>query len=427
MQIEPFKAILYNTDLVNLADVVTLPYDKISPKKKAYYTAKSPYNIAYAILAPTHKQALSLLRRWQKQDILKRDISPAVYIYEQEYEYPAGGKRIRRGFIAALRLEPFSKNGIMPHEKTFSKIVQDRMQLLSNCKMNLGQIFVLYNDPERTVDNLLSAQTENPPIVKVKDETGVAHRIWKIADPRVISNIQKNMESKRLFIADGHHRYQAALAYKQQQEKMLKESFTGKEGFNYRMAVFINAASPGLTILPTHRVIKHIPKFSLDNLLSELKKYFLIETYSTSAGLLDNWLNSIHNSIRPHIFGMYPGGDNAYTLRLKPDISIEKSLGLSRPREWLYLDVNILHLVILNQIIGIDTQDVANKDNILYISDANKAFNLVKDKKADIAFILNPTKIEEIKNVVELQDVMPQKSTDFYPKLYTGFVMRQLD
>ena len=428
MHIKPFKGISYNSDLVNLVDVVTLPYDKISPQKRDLYAARSPYNMVHIILPSSYGEAANLLQSWLKDGILQEDSAPAIYIYEQEYGYLHGANKVRRGFVALLELQPFAKNTIMPHEQTFFKIKEDRLKLLSACRMNLGQIFVLYSAPQRIIDKLVSERTNDSPSIELKDETGIIHRLWKVTDSQFIRSIQEDMKDKSLFIADGHHRYKAALAYKEQEQKALGDGFTGKEGFNYRMATFVNVDSPGLTILPTHRALKEVPDLKPEWLLGELKKYFLVETINVPANeFLSSWLDSIANSESPHTLGLYLGDDKCYTLKLKNEVSLEEILDVSRSPEWLYLDVNILHLLILKHIMDIDTHNASEEANVLYLRDAYEAIDWVRNKGARIAFILNPTKIEEVKKIVELGDVMPHKSTDFYPKLYTGLAMKRLD
>lgn len=376
MNIQPFKGILYNTDKVDIKDVVTLPYDKITPQQKSIYESRCPYNMVHLILPKSHNDAGLLYRNWLKEETLRQDPETAIYVYEQEYEYPEGVVKTRRGFIALLELQPFGKDTIMPHEKTFSNIVEDRIGLLDSCKANIEQIFILYSDTD--VDRLLNGS----PRIDFKDEFGIRHRLWGITDPEIIKTVQDNIKNAKLFIADGHHRYTASLQYK-------KDKFI--------MATFIDSDSPGLTILPTHRVLIETPKI---NLLERLKEYFVLE-----------------KGARPPY--LYLGGDTSYSFRLKQDVSLEKVLELSRPHAWLYLEVNILHLLILKHIMH-----AKEGENIIYLREEAEALDMVKNKKASAAFILNPTSIEDVKRIVSLGEVMPHKSTDFYPKLHSGLVMR---
>lgn len=428
MRIEPFKGLFYNQNLVKLFDVVTQPYDKITPKKKEEYQKRSSYNMVNIILPESYESAADLLRQWTEKEILVEDPAPSLYVYEQEYEYPKGKTKVRRGFVGLLELKPFGKDTIMPHERTFPKIKDDRMNLLSATKTNFGHIFVLFADNKMEVDRLIDKNIGEVPDIEFKDDDKIIHRIWKIKDPAVIKKIQSAMEGSLLFIADGHHRYSSALMYKEKEQARLGKKYTGKEGFNYRMVTFINADNPGLTILPTHRVLKEVPKLNMDWLTGELEKYFIVKKdIIPSLDLVPAWFDSISKSKKGHTLGMYAGGNEYYKLKLKPKVSLGDILGLDRPGEWLYLDVNILHLLILKNIMDIDTHDSKDEANVLYLRDANEAVELVKSGKAKICFILNPTKIEEVERIVELSDVMPHKSTDFYPKLYTGLVMRRLE
>lgn len=396
MKILPFKGILYNTEKVKIADVVTLPYDKINAGQKTIYETKNPHNMVHLILPKSNEHAGSLLQDWIKSGVLKQDQKEAIYVYEQEYEYKKGEKKTRRGFIALLEVKPFGKDTIMPHEKTFSKVVEGRMNLLHECQANIEQIFVLYSGKD------ISKLLDGKPQIDHKDEFGITHRVWPVADPKIIKDIQNSIDKSYLFIADGHHRYTASLWYKEK-----------KNGDNYIMATFVDANDPGLTILPTHRVLKELPNLDNKKLINELEKYFEVKK------------EPLKNIKGKHSFGVYLGGDEYYSITLKEDVSLEKILGLKRPRAWLYLDVNILHLLILKHVMGVDTTVMEEEGNIVYIREEKEAAEMVKDKKARIAFILNPTKIEEVKEIVELNDVMPHKSTDFYPKMHSGFVMRK--
>lgn len=384
MKIIPFKGILYNTDKVNLGDVVTLPYDKITPEQKSIYESGNPYNMVHLVLPKTHSDAASLFRQWLKEGVLREDREPAIYVYEQKFEYPEGVIKNRKGIIALLEVKPFGKDTIMPHEKTFSNIVDERMQLLDKCKANLEQIFVLYKG--RDISGLLSGT----PRIDFRDEFGLIHRLWDITDSEKIKFIQESINNAQLFIADGHHRYTASLLYK---ERM--------NGDDYIMATFVDSNAPGLVILPTHRVLKDVPGLRDEWLLERLGEYFVVEKRRQGLTLFS--------------------GDNYYSLKLKDDILLEKVLGLSRPRAWLYLDVNILHLLILRHIMK-----APEGENIIYLREEAEAVSMVKNKKARLAFILNPTSIEDVKKIVSLNEVMPHKSTDFYPKLHSGLVMRRL-
>lgn len=406
MKVLPFKGILYNKDKVDIKDVVTLPYDKITPQQKSIYESKSPYNMVHLILPKTHKDAGFLFGQWLKDGVLIEDPKPAIYVYEQEYEYPGGATKKRMGFIALLELQPFGKDTIMPHERTFSKIVDDRVQLLDNTKANIEQIFILYSD--KNINKLLNGT----PRIDFKDEFGIVHRLWSISDGDIVSTIQDSISDAQLFIADGHHRYTASLLYKDK-----------KGGDKFIMATLVDSNDSGLVILPTHRVLKEVPGLDNDRFLSRLKEYFIVEKGDIEKG--DSPLFRPKSGfVEDSLVRIYLGGGLYYSLTLKQDVSLEKVLGLSRPRAWLYLGVNILHLLILKHIMGIDTSNMAEEANVVYLREEESAISMV-DKGARVAFILNPTRIEEVKEIVSLGEVMPHKSTDFYPKLHSGLVMRK--
>jgi len=399
MKIIPFKGILYDTKKVGLKDVITLPYDKISKAKKAEYEQKSPYNMVHLVLPRSNKIASALFHGWLGEGILKQDNEEAFYVYEEEFEYPKGVKKVRRGFVGLLEVKPFARDTIMPHERTFPKVVDDRMDLLDRCRANIEQIFVLFNG--KNINDLLKGES----VYELKDEFGITHRIAAIKDKAVISAIQGHICKAQLFIADGHHRYTASLMYSEKAKDV--------PGANYIMVTFVDSDDPGLTILPTHRVLKEVPNFDNGKFLKELEKYFVVEK---GRKLESKSQNS---------FGVVLGDNEYYTIKLKTDVSLEKILNISKPRTWLYLDVNVLHLLIMKHIMVMDTSTMEEEGNIVYVREEDEVLGMIKNKQARIAFILNPTKIQEVKDIVGVGDVMPHKSTDFYPKLHSGFVMRK--
>ena len=408
MQILPFKGVLFNQEKVDIKDVVTLPYDKISKNQKSIYQNKNEHNMVHLILPKAHKEASCLLKKWLNEGVLKEDSRPAIYLYEQEYEFPKGVTNVRKSIIAILNVQPFSKDTVMPHEKTFSKIVSERMDLLEQAQANLEQIFLISNDvgiDKLTSDNIL---------IDFTDEFNIKHKLSAVYDSAVIENIQKRMDKSRLFIADGHHRYTAALNYKTKKKDEAGSNYTGSETFNYRLATFVDIESEGLTILPTHRVLKNVNNFNKEEFISKLKEYFDVKE------------GKVINSNTPNTLGIYFSDNTYYTVILKKDISLEKILNISGSSTLQHLDVNILHLLIFKHIMGIDTSGAKDEADIMFIREEEEAVRAVKNKEAQIAFILNPTKIEEVKQIVSLGEVMPHKSTDFYPKLHSGLVMRAL-
>lgn len=425
MKIMPFQGVLYNTKKVDLSQVVTLPYDKISPQLKEQYLARNAYSAARIILPNTNQESSDLWQKWLVEDILIQDSDPTIYLYQEQYEYPKGTARTRTGIVALLDVQPYGQDTVMPHEKTFAKVRAAREDLLKTCQANFGHIFMLYSDQEKQAEEIIAKTIKNKPRMEYRDDAGVIHRIWSITDKDLIKQLQSFFINQRLFIADGHHRYGAALDYKEKQKKIAGDKYTGREGFNYRMATLVNVDDPGVTILPTHRVIKELKQVNSEQIIKELEKYFFVTKDTIpSSEMITPWLTSISGE---HVFGMYFGGSDYYKLNLKPGVSLADVLGLTRPQTWLNLDVNILHLLIFKHVLNVDTSNHKDEANILYIRDPYEAIDWVRKNNAGLACILNPTKVSEVKEIVSLAEVMPHKSTDFYPKLNTGLVMRKLE
>ena len=372
--------------------------------------------------------AKELWDKWQKELVLKQDENPAFYVYQQEFELLNGKVNKRTGFVGALEVEPFSKKTIMPHERTFSKIKGNRKDLLHKCQANFGHIFVLYNDPEKTIDRLLEEVTKGKTTLEYVDENKVTHRIWTITDLVLIGKIQGHIKHKLLFIADGHHRYGASLEYKEEQKSELADAYTGREGFNSRMVTLVNINNPGIVILPTHRVVYGMDNLNKEQLVEDLKKYFFVDKVTIQdMTMLEPWLETISQAREEHAIGMYFGGEDYYTIKLKSSGSMGNILGISKPQEWLDLDVTILHYLVLKHVLNIDTQESKEDSGVKYIRNPHEAISRVSSGDAKIAFILNSVTPEALTKIVELGELMPQKSTDFYPKLNTGLVMRSLE
>src|SRR5438128_1330444 len=286
--IEPFRALRYDPARVALPSVVTQPYDKITPEMQDRYYAASPYNLVRIILGKqqagdhpgenTYTRAAEFFRDWRRQGIFLQDTQPSFYVYSQRFAIPGGNREAeRRGFIALGRLEDYSARVVFRHEQTLAKPKADRLDLLRATRAHFGQIFMLYSDPEAEVENTLA--TDAPPTTEVWDEYGVLHRLWRIADPATINQVGDQMRDKKLIIADGHHRYESALTYRNEQRSAAGSALrSGKLApHDFVMMTFVNMDSPGLVLLPTHRVVHGLPNFSMDSLRSDASEFFSVE------------------------------------------------------------------------------------------------------------------------------------------------------
>jgi uncharacterized protein (DUF1015 family) len=396
------------------------------------YYRRDPHNFVRIILNKIesgddqnnnrYTRGVAAFQRWLRDGILVQDQKPALYLYDQEYTIGNGVKKARKGFVAVMRLEEFSKGGVYPHEKTLSKPKQDRYDLLKESNTNFEHIFMLYNDDGKKVRSLLSS-VPSQPLFTFSDEYQVMHRLSRVDDPPVLAEVCAAMQSKKLFIADGHHRYEVSLNYRNylHQQGLIND----EHGANFRMATFVDLQDAGLTVLPTHRMLKNVKDFSRETFLRDAQAYFDITEIKTGgsgwvAGLLDRMRTGGEQGA--HVFGMFCGG-SAYLLALKRGLSVRELLKTDKSDIVLNLDVSILHLVILERLLGIGARNVENEENITYVREAAEGAKGVADGAYQITFFLNPTKIEEVRKVAQAGEKMPQKSTDFYPKLSSGLVV----
>ncbi|MDI6892875.1 MAG: DUF1015 domain-containing protein [Actinomycetota bacterium] len=445
-EIKPFRGIFYNrTKIGDLADVVTPPYDVISPEERDAYYEASDYNVIRLILGKTlpgdnpsenkYTRAAHYFKEWREQGILSTAEKPAVYIYENAYKI--NNQEIKRiGFIALLKLEDFESGKVLPHEKTFPKTRMDRLNLIRACKANFSQIFSLYSDPERKIDQILKSQAKNesPAIGGVVDKNGVKHTIRAILDEKTIANIAWLMRNKTIFIADGHHRYETALNFRNEMRERLR-SCSGEEPFNYVMMMFVNMDGEGLTILPVHRVLKDLPEVDEERFAQRASEFFGIEMLDFGQdggkGKEDQKIvmqqRLARGSGKSHIFGAYLGTNRYHLLTLRYEDMMDRILPNEHSREWKRLDVTILHALLIDYVLETKSKNLIKHNCIKFTPDINEATSLVDKGEYQIAFFVNPTKVEEIKAVASHHEKMPPKSTYFYPKLLTGLVMNKLE
>ena len=470
----PFKGLRYHpAKAENLAEVVTPPYDVIDATAQDRYYTRHPYNIIRLEYGKTYSEdnetdnrytrATADFNTWLEESVLVPEDKPALYLYEQEYTV-GGQKKIRSGFICGVRLEPYEKGVVLPHEETMPKHKADRLELMRVCRANFSPIFSLYADREKTVDSALREAVKGAaPDVIFTDEAGEIHRMWAITDTEIIGRVQQVMADKRIFIADGHHRYETALNYKKERETqgvahsedravaVTSSCCTGPEGlccssasepaYNYVMMTLVNLYDPGLVVLPTHRLIKNVDGLDKGWLVEQLKENFTVEEYPLAPdrsnfqeflGLLAKRgqtccsCDQAASASRCHVFGLYTGDNHLYHLTVKN----EKALGQFMPEEkshaWRGLDVSVLHTMIIEKHLGIGGELRAKAENITYTREEEGALSTVDAGEYQLAFFMNPTLVEEVTEVAGNGEKMPQKSTFFYPKLITGLVVNRL-
>ena len=426
VDIAPFKGITYNKKKVDVNKVVAPPYDVISKEEQEQLYRKSEYNIVRLILGKEYlddtgennryTRAADFFHRWTDVKILVRSDKPSMYVYEEDYTINGKNKKMR-GFIALLKLEGYETGKVKRHEKTLSKPKEDRLKLMKTCNANFDQIFLLYSDPEKKIDEILDRNAKGKPDYEVK-YNDVGHRLWTITRRDDIDEIVKTMKPKPLFIADGHHRYETALNYRNYMREKHPD-FSGDEVFNYMMVQF-NNMDERLSILPTHRLIHNIPELNVDETLEKLKEFFDVEKMVLPENKGEKIVDMLKKKKNKKVFALYHD-KKCYILTLK-DISVMNMFG-SGSEILRKLDVSILHTLIIEKILGIT--DV--EKHVKYTRDENEAVKLVDEGKYQLSLFLNATTLDELKAVSEANENMPQKSTYFYPKQLTGLVMNAIE
>jgi uncharacterized protein (DUF1015 family) len=439
-RIYPFRAWRYNPSAVRLDDVVTQPYDKISPSMQQAYYLRSPYNLVRIILGlpelfdaergeNVYSRAARDFSAWREKGILVREKDPCIFAYSQRFKVP--GTEIvkeRRGFIALGKLHDYAEQVVFRHEQTLSKPKSDRLNLLKATRAHFGQIFMLYSDPAGSVEKIL--YDDNAPAeAEVTDEYGVLHRLWRVSDPAAIRLLTSAMDDKKLIIADGHHRYETALNYSKEHQPNapIKSEFssTGLPQPSYPeaavMMTFVNMDSDGLVILPTHRVVHSLEHFDPAAFVRAAKEFFTVEAlYAADASSYIATLKEQQGAAFVAVTGA-----GAYLLCSKPEPVAAALAHL--PERQRQLDLSLLHSVVLDRLLGLDAEKVREQTNLRYLRDAAEAVEQVHRGEANVVFLTNPVTMEQLKEVAFAGDVMPQKSTDFFPKLLSGLAIYALD
>ena len=439
-QIYPFRAWRYNPASVRLDDVVTQPYDKISPAMQQAYYQRSPFNLVRIILGlpelfdaerneSVYTRAARDFNAWKEQGVLIQEKIPCVFAYSQRFQVPGSDVvKERRGFIALGKLHDYSEQVVFRHEQTLSKPKSDRLNLLKATHAHFGQIFMLYSDPAASVEQILF-DGAGPADAEVTDEYGVLHRLWRVNDPAVIRLLTTAMADKKLIIADGHHRYETALAYSKEHAHASKAKTESSVGQLPQpaypeaavMMTFVNMDSDGLVILPTHRVVHSLQGFDPVQFAEAAKEYFCVESLVESDAA--EYTEILKKQQGTTFVAVTRTG--AFLFRSKPEAITAALAGL--PERQRQLDLSHLHSVILDRLLGLDAEKVREQTNLRYLRDVGEAVEQVRRGEADVAFLTNPVAMEQLKEVAFAGEVMPQKSTDFYPKLLSGLAIYGLE
>ncbi len=441
-EIFPFSAYRYNSQRVELEQVLTQPYDKITTAMQEQYYAASPFNLIPVEKGKTfpndtpennvYTRAAQKLAELTAQGILVRDPEPSIYAYSQDYVMPGTHtRRLRQGFIALGRVEDYAAGVVFRHEHTLAGPKADRLELLRKTHAETGQLFMLYDDPAGRIDRLIAKISHAPAAVEVRDEFDVVHRLWPISDTATAQQFVAGMADKKLVIADGHHRYETALAY--------RDECRGSAGpvdrnapYEKAMMTFFNARGRGLTILPTHRVLSNLARFDFERFRSEVIRYFDWYAYpfcdaSECAAAYHDFRKDLEGRGREHhAIGVYAGRGAFYLFLLRRAADLNHLLPDLSPRQQ-QLDVVLLHRLMLEKGLGITAEAVAAETHITYEREMDATIAAVDSGRAELACLLNPVRVEQVMEIALAGEVLPQKSTDFYPKLLSGLTIYRLD
>jgi uncharacterized protein (DUF1015 family) len=433
----PFRAWRYDSQRVPIQQVVTQPYDKITPAMQESYYNSNPYNLVQIILGKhlpsdgsaenAYTRAAGKFADWRREGVLRRDAEPSIYRYSQTFTIPAGAQgnpaRVeRKAFIALGRLESYSADVVFRHEHTLAKPKADRLELLRATNAQFEQLFMLYGAGGK-IDATLDVSA--PPDVEVTDEYKGLHRLWQISDPAIIASVQKQMRERKLLIADGHHRYETALAYRSERRAAEEtESGSGRPiPYESTMMTFIDMDRPGLVILPTHRLVFGLPSFSEEKFETEIQKFFALDPVDSdvNATSATAMLQQAGQSGTALLAVMR---DRAFLLHTPKTGATDLLANVSaRQRS---LDVIQLHKCVLEGVLKISEEAIRNQENVTYCRETDEALSQVRSGKAQVAFLMNPVRVDQVREIAFAGEVLPQKSTDFYPKLLSGLTIYSL-
>lgn len=439
-KIAPFRGLRYNLEKVGSLDkVMAPPYDVIPPALQDDLYQRHPDNIVRLILGKSaegdsdennrYTRAAAEFERMQVEGVLRRDAEPSIYLYDQEYLAEDGQPLVRKGVVALTRIEDFTSGVVKPHEETLFAPKADRLNLTRACEANFSPIFSLYSDPCCVVESLTRKVRDAAPDIVVSDDEGVRHSLWQLTVPEVIAKAQELLDSKPLFIADGHHRYETALNYRNLMREQHPE-YTGKELFNYVLMYFANMEDQGMLIFPIHRLVHNLANFHLESLLRALEEFFDIEEQ-----VLDPADPAARSAVRDtlrrkgqeqHVIGLYAGREVVYYLSLRDPEVMDRFFEDKAPRALRALDVSILHRLILEDLLNITPEAQERQTNLKYVESFDDPFEQVACGEFQLAFLMNPARMSEVRDVANAGEKMPQKSTFFYPKLLTGLVVHKI-
>lgn len=442
-EIRPFRGVHYNPLKISIMRPVTAPpYDVIPPEQQADLHRVDPHNIIRLILGKTHKadtetnnrytRAAAYFRQWQEEGVLIRDERPVIYYTETDFEVHGGEKVTRRGMIVLVKAQDYEDGVILPHESTFSGTKKQRLELIKQARANFSCIFSVYPDQELTMTDALERSAhEQAPLHDFEDLDGCGQRIWAVSDPEVIRLVATLMESKKIYIADGHHRFETAQNYRRLMSELYPQAGPSA-AFNYTMMFLCATGCPGLVILPAHRMLPSLEGFEPEDFISRASEIFHVERFAYDANSFTTSRLAFKqamkkNGNRASTIGLVAAGAKTfYTLTLKDGV-MARIVNSSVPEPMWELDSVVLTRVILMHLLHLTPEDMDREETISYLSDTDKVMDTVLRGKARLAFLLNPARIEQVERIAEAGLILPRKTTYFYPKILTGLVMNSID
>lgn len=431
-----FKGLRYNMDTIgSLRDVTTPPYDIISEQQQKEFYLKHPFNVIRLEFGKDEEnddensnkytRAADTLNEWLESMVLEYEDKDAFYIYGQEFTLEDGRTLSYKGILGLVKIEEFSKGIILPHEETLSKAKTDRYNLISRTNSNFSPIYSLYMDDSGVIPSDIERLSQREPDISFKAVDGVTQKLWIVKDEEDTNKITSEFKNKQLFIADGHHRYETSLNYRNAQREK-KGKYDKNDNFNYVMMFLVEMDAPGLVVFPTYRMLKDIQGFNPEKIAKSLENSFSCEKRQAEGDPCREITKELEKEKTTNIFAMYTGKGEYYLLKLRDKEAVLKALE-DKSDAYKNLDVTVLHAGILEKAFGIDSENMKNQKNLTYTRDAEYAVSGVDSGEYCCSFFLNPTKIKEIKDVSLAGEKMPQKSTYFYPKLITGIVMNKFE
>lgn len=436
----PFRAVRYAAARApTLSPLISPPYDVISAAQREEYAARSPHNVVHVILEKErpgdgpeenrYTRAARTWEAWQAEGVVRQDPRPAVYGLEQSFTGPDGRPCARYGAVAAVRLHAYAEGIILPHEKTLAAPRLDRLELLKRVRANLSPVFGLFEDPRRDGFQAIQALAQGEPVAEADSDDGVHHRLWRVEDPALVARLQAVMLTRKVFIADGHHRYESGLAYRDQLDRE-QPGLPDGSGHRYMLMALTSMADPGLCIYPTHRLLLGLSGFQLGAFLERLGRFFdvrtLDEDLARPAGRAWAISKLAEHSGKSTTFLLVTGQDRRGRILTLRDDADFTGVPLPASQSLRDLDVTALHAIVLQHLLGVSPEAQERQANLRYEMDAGAAVNRVLAGEFPLGFLVNPTPMWQVQAVAEGDETMPQKSTYFFPKLASGLVMRKI-